>query len=599
MGRRNWLPFAATREELIEVSKGKRKADLYIRDGRVLNVYSGEILNTNVAVYKDRIAYVGQREDCIGERTEVLDADGCYISPGWIETHSHPWVLYNPVSLTEKVLPLGTTTFAHDDLFFFMHMGVEGFARMVKDLRVLPGLHLWLARIVSQAAYPGEYEDFHPDKLRVLLDMWDVIGTAEVTRWPIIYDADSRVLEVIEEAKRRGKVSDGHTSGCSYERLNAIAAAGISACHEAITAQEVLDRLRLGLWTVLRNSSLRPDMDEVIRAVTEHGIDTRRVMMTVDGPNPGFIDTEGFIDGLLRKAVMAGVSPMTAIQMVTLNAATYLGLDDFIGGIAPGRRADLLLLPDLEHFVPDLVVTGGEVAARGGRLTRPLPKPEWSSYLTKRPLAETSSGIDFTPDLFRYPASAGASEVTVPAIRFRLAAITERKDYTLPVTNGYAVIDKHPNLSYATLIHRHGEWIVHAILDDFMPGVEGLASTYNTTTDLLVIGRNPQAMAQAAQRVRVLGGGVVLVEQGKAVVEIPLPFTGMMTTSPSFAQAVTYYNQLATAVRARGYAFHDILYSFLFLACDFLPGLRLTPLGVIDVKSKEVLGKPAALLSRV
>ncbi|HUD99265.1 MAG TPA: amidohydrolase family protein [Bryobacteraceae bacterium] len=169
---------------------------------------------------------------------------------------------------------------------------------------------------------------------------------------------DACVLEGIAHARALGKRADGHTAGASYEKLNAIAAAGISACHEAITAREVMDRLRVGLWTMLRHSSLRPDMPELARAITGMRADTGRLMLTVDGPAPGFIAQAAFIDEALRRAVAAGVAPVTAIQMATINPATYYHMDEEVGGIAPGRRADLVLLPDLEHFRPVRVACG-------------------------------------------------------------------------------------------------------------------------------------------------------------------------------------------------------------------------------------------------
>ena len=142
-------------------------------------------------------------------------------------------------------------------------MGTDGFKKMVYDLEELPGNLLWLVRIVSQADFPGEREWFATERVKELLQLDQVVGTAEVTRWPLLYQGDPFALEPVRVAKEHGKISDGHTAGCSYDKLNAIVASGIDACHEAITAEEVLDRLRLGMWTTLRNSSLRPDLPEL------------------------------------------------------------------------------------------------------------------------------------------------------------------------------------------------------------------------------------------------------------------------------------------------------------------------------------------------
>ncbi|ATY84600.1 adenosine deaminase [Kyrpidia spormannii] len=578
--------FEANRRELIEVARGDRPADLFIRGGTVVNVYSGELLPHHVAIYKDRIAYVGPREVAVGDETQVVDAAGMFVVPGYIETHSHPWILYNPVSLAERIVPLGTTTVVHDTLFFYLHLGYKGTVRLIEALRDVPINQLWLARIVAQAGYPEEEEWFDPVFVRKLLEHEDVIGTAELTRWPMLYQGDPLIVDTMEFAKRLGKVSDGHTAGCSFEKLNALSAGGLSACHEAITALEVLDRLRLGLWTVLRNSSLRPDLQELIEPVVEGQISTQRLLMTTDGPNPSFIAENGFMDGLLRQAVRMGVPAVTAVQMVTLNAAQYLKLDDYIGGIAPGRRADVLILPDLESFRPDRVVRGGREVARDGRLIAPLPEIAWDRYPSMKPLS-VSAEVLADPDLYRFEAKDGEK---VPVIEFISNVITRRTDTALSTDGEYVAISGRPDLAYAALVARDGTWVAKGVIQGFGGRIAGLASTYNTTTELLVIGRDPGAMAVAAERVRRMGGGIALAEDGEVKLDIPLPLYGIMSDVP-FAQVVRDHDRLLAAVHDRGFPFHDILYSLLFLTCDFLPGLRLTPLGLYDVKRAQVVRK--------
>lgn len=571
----------ASQAELIGVAQGTLHADMYIKGGTVINVYSGEFLKQNVAVYKDGIAYVGEDESSIGEHTKLIDAEGKYISPGFIETHAHPWVFYNPVSQTERVLPLGTTTTVNDNLFFYLDLGAEQFKEMLIDLRELPGNFLWLIRLISQSDYPGEREWFNQKDVRALLELEDVAGSAEVTRWPLLYNADPFLLDTVDFVRNLGKVVDGHNAGCSYEKLNSIAASGVIACHEAITAEEAINRLRLGMWTVLRNSSLRPDFPEVIKLITEENLDTRRVLLTTDGPHPGFIEQEGFVDGLVRQAVEHGVPAMTAIQMVTLNAATYLRLDDHIGGIAPGKKADILILPDLVDFRPDLVISNGEIVAENGELQAELPKINWSKYKTTDRFSFPKSMLE-NPELYVYQQK--EAKESVPVIHFISNVITKQKDMELPSVHGYTDISSEEGLVYAALISKNGEWITRGIMERFAVNLDGMASTYNTTTELLVTGRKPQAMAKAAARVHELGGGIVIVDGDSIVLEIPLPLTGMMLVDDVFDTAVENHDKLLRYMQQRGFPFHDILYTLLFLTCDFLPGLRLTPTGLYEVK---------------
>ena len=578
------LPGPEEHARLIQTARGDLAAELFVRGGTVANVYSGELHEGNVAVTGGRIAYVGEGERAVGPETRVVDASGMVVSPGYVEAHFHPWVLYNPVSLVAGVLPLGTTTVVADNLFFYMQMGPERFAAMADDLRDLPLLYLWMVRLTSQARFSGEEEMFALEKVEPLLRREDVIGTAEVTRWPALAAGDRHLISGIRAAKALGKIVDGHTGGASESRLQPVAAAGIDADHEAITKKEVLNRLRLGIWTMLRYSSLRPDLPELLRAVTEDSVSTHRLVMTTDGPAPEFVAEQGLVDGMLRLAVENGVPVMQALQMVTINPATLFRIDGQVGGIGIGRRADLLLLPDLESFRPETVITRGNVVAENGELSVPLPRLDWEEY-GSRPRFDAGLELD---DPALYPQKVSGSEREVPTIHLRSAVISERRDVRVPVEKDLVTLGGHSDLLHAVLVDRGGTWISRSPLSGLAANLEGLASTYNTTTQLLVLGRRPESMALAARRVRELDGGIVVVRGNEVMYELALPITGMMSDLP-FEEVVEENRRLSRVVAEAGYEYHDILYTLLFLTCDFLPALRLTPLGVLDVKSSEVL----------
>jgi adenine deaminase len=484
------------------------------------------------------------------------------------------------VSLVGAVLPLGTTTIVSDNLFFFMQMGPDGFAAMADDLRDLPLLYLWMARLTSQSKFPGEEEMFSSERVGALLRRDDVIGTAEVTRWPALSAGAPALISGIRAAKALGKIADGHTGGASESRLQPVTAAGIDADHEAISKREVLNRLRLGVWTMLRNSSLRPDLPELLRAVTEDAVSTQRLIMTTDGPAPEFIADNGLVDGLLRVATQNGVPPLQALQMVTINPATLFRIDGQVGGLGVGRRADILLLPDLASFRPETVISCGHVVAENRELYTPLPKIEWDSY-GSRP--HFGADLDLSdPALYAFKASG----TEVPTMHLTSAVITERRDRRVANENGAPGDDG--DLLHVALVDRGGGWVSRALVSGFAANLDGLASTYNTTTQLLALGRNPRSIALAAGRVRELEGGIVVVRGSEVVFELALPITGMMSGLP-FTGVVEHNRALSRVMARAGYEHHDILYTLLFLTCDFLPALRLTPLGLLDVKSAEVL----------
>jgi adenine deaminase len=566
----------------MQVALGQEKADLFVRGGTVVNVYSGELLPANVAVLGERIAYVGPSEEAVGPETEVVDAQDLYVAPGWIEPHSHTYLYYNPESLAEAILPGGTTTVVSDDLVFSQLGGSEVSRAVMDESARLPVRYLWYAR--PEPASPiaeGEEDYFDHERLEGILDHPLAMGVGEAPAWARFLGSEEAPLgAAIVEANRRGLIADGHTTGARDDKLAALVAAGLRSCHEATTADEALERLRLGLWTPLRHSSLRPDLPELLRVITEEEIDTGRILFTTDGPAPDAIAENGYLDNLLRMAVEAGVPPVEAIQMTTINPATYLHLDDHLGGVAPGRLADLVLLADLSSFRPPLVIAGGKVAAREGELVEPMPGIEWESLglqleFRQGPWIEDSALYDVRP-----------GEET-PVINFASDVITslEESPPEGELPEGY--------LRVAHLT-RDGSWITHALVSNFAGGLDGFATTATSSTHVLVFGRSPEAMAHAASRVRDLGGGMALASDGRIDWEAPLPLAGQMTPGP-FVEAQSTARELKEHLQRAGYPFSESLYSLLFLTADFLPGPRLTWSGVLDVRKGKLVREAQSL----
>ena len=322
--------------------------------GTVADVYTGTWIEANVVLEGDRIVYVGP-----DARGEEIDVSGKVLVPGYVEPHTHPWCLYSPASLLEVAIPDGTTTLVYDNLFFYLSHGVDGLRSIVSQMNDAPAHVYWVARISPQSAYPDEAERFAIDRIAPLFSWPEVLASGEITNWMSAARGEPRVAAGIAAAKAARRRVEGHNAGASYRRLNELSAAGISADHEAITGEEALARLRLGMWTMLRQSSLRPDLEPMLRELLPVVASARRLMFTTDGAVPSFYAERGVIGGCLRIASALGLDPMRALQMATIDPATFLGLDEELGGIAPGRRATLNVLPAIGEWRPETVFVNG------------------------------------------------------------------------------------------------------------------------------------------------------------------------------------------------------------------------------------------------
>jgi adenine deaminase len=524
-----------------------------LRGGTVADVYTGTYVEADVVIDGGRIVHVGP--DAAG--TGGIDVRGKVIVPGYIEPHAHPWCLYGPTSLLEAAIPDGTTTLVYDNLFFFLAHGVDGLRAIVEEMNAAPAHVRWVARIAAQTALDADA--FDPEVVADMLRWPEVVASGEITNW---FGVTRGVFDRgIAAAKAVRKRVEGHNAGASYRRLNALSAAGISADHEAITGEEALQRLRVGMWTMLRQSSLRPDLEPMLRDLLPVVDAARRLLFTTDGAVPSFYAEHGLISGCLEIATGLGVAPMRALQMATIDPATFLGLDEELGGVAPGRRATLNVLGAPDAWRPELVLVDGEIVARDGALTAALPELRWPAG------PKVTAPTAFTP-------LTGVQ----PVARYESAVINRRVDREVG-----------PGDLQAVLVGRDGSWQTRGVLEHFLD-TPGFATTATTSLELLVLGTDPDAMLRAARRVADMGGGFAFDGGWSA----PLEIDGLIKRG-SFADALAIERELATHMREAGHPFHDPLYSLLFASGDFLPEVRLTPRGVLEVKTRTVLEGPSRI----
>jgi adenine deaminase len=505
----------------------------------------------------------------VGSRTRVLEVTGRILVPGYIDPHVHPAHLVTPSALAGHLLPLGTTTVFADTLQLWELGGLAGFRAVADALARSPLKFYWMIRPHAQSRSPDERRRFRLADLARALAHPQAVALGEVTRWPDAWKGQPDMLRRLRLAG--GRRVEGHTAGATPEKLAAIAAAGFTSDHEPITAAEVLDRARQGIAVMLRESSLRPDLLGLLDALKAAPALASRMMLTSDGAMPAFVLEHGFGDHLLRVALDRGVPPIDAYRMVTLNPATYFQRDGDLGGIAPGRYADVCVLADLAEPRPEMVIARGRPAAEDGRLVARVPELDWSRVFTSRS-ARLDVGWRARARDFALPARA-----RYPVLRLVSAVISRREDRPLA-----------PGDLHAALVDRAGRWVAPGVVAGFAERLDGLASTITTDFNILVLGRTPAAMARAVNRLLDRRGGIVLVDGDEIAYEIPLPLGGIMGRG-SFAEAAAAERGLRDALVARGYPHHEPFFTLLFLSADFLPAVRLTPRGVWDVRASRVL----------
>lgn len=571
-------------QKLIAVAKREQAGDVVIQHATLINVYTNELMEAHIAISGKHIAYVGSELPPCSDHTLVIDGRGYVLSPGYFEPHAHSTLFFNPATFAEKALRHGTTAIVHDNLELFMRLDEEQYLEALDAFAKFPVKMFWGARLDAQTANDEMVRRFAPERIRRLLAHPFVLQVGELTDWPRLLAGDEQMIENVLSAQSFGKRVEGHFPGASGGTLNAAAAAGVRACHESIRSDDVIQRLRLGMYATLRLSPIRPDLPELVKGLLKENICwSNRLMMTTDGPTPPMLE-KGLTDYLLREAMEAGLEPITAYRLVTLNPATYYGLDGELGGIAPGRLADILFLRDLRQPRPQKVMAEGKMVAESDKLNVELLLPE---------VIRVASSGKYGPrkveeSLFRLPVRTAQEQMEFPVIQLRDAVITTVHMETFPVRSGQLDWTSNEGLVLASLIDRQGRWVCNGLLRGFARQLDGLAASVAVGGDLLVLGQDTAAMAKALRRLLELKGGVVLVDRQQVSFEIQLPIYSSMSPEPYDVIAAAA-GQLYRHLREAGYVHLDPVYSLMFLPATHLPYVRLTPQGIYSVKERQVL----------
>ncbi|MDQ0163223.1 adenine deaminase C-terminal domain-containing protein [Aeribacillus alveayuensis] len=572
LGRAFWKAHEI--RDHIAVASNKLAPTLWLKNAMFLHPYLNKWVGGNIWIYQDRIIYVGDKEPEITEGTEIYDCSGQYLVPGYIEPHAHPFQLYNPHSLAKYVSQTGTTTLVCDNLLLLLQFNKKKAFSFIDDLQLHPVQFFWWARYDLQTEMREENEMIAPDIMKQWIEHPLVIQGGELTGWPRLLGGDDLYLQWINETKKMGKRIEGHFPGASEATLTKMKLCGIDSDHEAITGEEVYRRLKSGYTVSLRHSSIRPDLETLLTDILQLGIKRfDEMFFTTDGSTPLFYQ-DGMINKLIEIAINQGVPAFEAYKMATYNVAKYFQLDSYIGVIAPGRIASINILESKENPHPVSVLAKGKWIKKENELSHPFPEVNWNKYGIK-PL---NLEWELTMDDLQFSMPMG--------LKMRNAVIME--PYSITLDNSIDELSLDHDESFLVLIDKNGKWRINTMLKGFAKAVKGFASSYSTTGDILLIGKDKHDILKAFQRLKEIGGGIVLTENGEVLHEIPLHINGV-ASAKSFLEIMEEEKTLDRLMRERGYPFLDVIYTLLFLSSTHLPYIRITPDGIYDVMKKTVL----------
>ena len=533
-------PLWECNRRLAQVALGEEPADLVIRGARLVNVATGEVLYpADVAVAAGRVAYLGldgaTAEHCVGEGTTVVDAGGRYLTPGLIDGHVHvESSMVGAAEFARAGVARGTTAICWDPHEVANGAGLAGVRTMLADAARTP-LKVLVTPPSCVPSAPG-FEDsgatIDAAQIAEAVSWDDAVALGELMNYSGLISGDDNLLGEVAATLEAGLPVTGHYPVPECDRnLNAYVASGVSADHESQRPEDVLAKLRLGMYAQLRQGSTGNGLSRVIRAVTEHPVDTRLCMLCSDDSSPRVVLAEGHMDRLARLAVSYGVDPVAAVQMSSLNCATYLHLERELGMVAPGRCADMVLFDDLESFSAHMVFIDGALVAKDGRALFDVPAYAWPEEATHT----VHVGQKIEPATFRIPTERPDGPVRVHAIGL-VPTDTRMRDLELevPARGGELLADPAADVLKICVFERHHATpgCARGFVNGF--GIHGaLAQTVSHDChNLLVIGDNDEDMALAANALVECGGGEVAVMDGRVLARVELPVFGLISDRP-------------------------------------------------------------------
>lgn len=577
-------------DKLVDVSQGRLPADLVLKNCNLLNTYSGEIIdNVEVAIYKDRIAFVGaDAKHTAGKNTKTIDLEGKFISPGLMDAHAHMDFLVTPTELAKQALLHGTITIFAEPVDMVGVLGYRGFNLFLQEVRRLPIRVFTMVpmAIPQDPKFSGTRYMKYNEVVRALNND-DVLGLGEVLSWIRVLEKEKELMKMMKYALSRNKIINGHTAGARGAKLEGYISSGIFSCHEPINYDEVIERLRLGMWVMLREGTVRRDIEGMISQLKSKEISTSRLMMASDGVDPEDIMKVGYIDHSLRLCVRSGINPARAVQIASLNTATYYGLDGDLGGIAPAKFADIVVFNNLQDFTIGKVFVGGKLLVDNGMILvkQSFRYPSWArkTMRVKKRLQASDFYIKPPKEKVR------DGRVSVVIANLQTDIITRQDSAELGVVNDNVVASGQQDIWKVAVIDRHWDSgkIGLGFIKGFKTNIDAFAGTINIVENqLVVIGMQEEAMVMAANAVIRMNGGAAVIKDGSVIAKYQMDIAGLMS-SKKFEDAEKEYEEMNNTLKMHGCPFDKPLKMLLFITFVALPEVRFTHNGMVNVRRRD------------
>lgn len=562
-----------SQQKVINVARGLEKAELVIKNASIVNVLSEEIHKADIAIEDGIIVGIGDNYS----GNKEININGAYVTPSFIDGHVHlESAMVLPKEFAKTVLPAGTTTAIIDPHEISNVFGLHGISFMHEAVKNLPlDVYTMLPSCVPATPFETSGFDLNSYDLSLLIDKPWVLGIAEMMNFPGVLNLDKNVMAKLELAKSKDKRIDGHAPFLSNKDLCAYIASGVKSDHECTTPQEAIEKLRLGMYIMIREGTAAKDLDALIPVLKN--CNTRKCLFVTDDRHPS--DLKEHINGMVRRAVEAGVDPIKAIQCASLNTAEYFGLKD-LGAVAPGYKADLLILPDLKSFKPSFVLKDGKVIVENGKLISEMEDfetPSMRGSVNVKWIEEDDFRIESKTDLVR----------TIEVIPHQL--VTKSIESKARLVDGNVVSNVDTDTLKICVIERHRATgnIGKGFVKGFNLKSGAIASTVaHDSHNMIIVGTNDYDMYVAAVELVKSQGGKVVVNNGEVVSKLPLPIAGLMSDK-EFNYVLEKCAELNNASHSIGCTLEDPFMTLAFMSLPVIPELKITDKGLFDTNKFE------------